>query len=414
MKQKINNIVDWFLIGIVLLGIPLYFLYLFNRSYQLTERSFEEINLINCELQKLDKISANEYKTNDELLFDVYNIIGPNFIDEHYFLKSYVSKYNNLEVFYPKISDIKESISNEEEIDFSSLEKSLYFELDSLINDIYEIVDDPSFQIKSWHTHYYYKRYYSVPSSNQLIISDKLIVKLHEIKDVSFKTNEEFEQECKKLIGIYDYNQISGFLNDVIDNFPMWQRLYLRIILVAFVLIILVKIAIAYLIEKEKQASESEDIEQDISNAKKKIKETPNEVLPVWDLANATLQKYYNKNIEQVNSIYKLSIAVMIMGFLLIVSILIAGVFYDKEIKNEDIGIIAGIITEFIGATFLFIYKSTITQAIQHSKSLEKINNVGMSIKIIESIENNETNQKDIDGAKIEIAKELITTHNNV
>ena len=33
---------------------------------------------------------------------------------------------------------------------------------------------------------------------------------------------------------------------------------------------------------------------------------------------------------------------------------------------------IAGVITEFIGATFLFIYRSTIQQAINYSQTLER------------------------------------------
>ncbi len=101
--------------------------------------------------------------------------------------------------------------------------------------------------------------------------------------------------------------------------------------------------------------------------------EKPEKILPIWDLANYTLQKYYNKNLSQVNSIYKLSVAVMVLGFALIVSILVATVYFKIDMKLDSIGIIAGIITEFIGATFLFIYKSTIKQALQHSNSLEEI-----------------------------------------
>ena len=37
----------------------------------------------------------------------------------------------------------------------------------------------------------------------------------------------------------------------------------------------------------------------------------------------------------------------------------------------------SGIITEFIGATFLFIYRSTMQQATNYSKTLERINSVG-------------------------------------
>ena len=104
----------------------------------------------------------------------------------------------------------------------------------------------------------------------------------------------------------------------------------------------------------------------------------------------------------------------MILGFALIVSILVSTVYSKVDVKLDSIGIIAGIITEFIGATFLFIYKSTVNQALHHSKSLEEINNVGMSIKIVESIEKDDKNKEKIDDAKIEIAKKLINYKTNI
>ncbi|MGZ3643806.1 MAG: TRADD-N-associated membrane domain-containing protein, partial [Ktedonobacteraceae bacterium] len=63
--------------------------------------------------------------------------------------------------------------------------------------------------------------------------------------------------------------------------------------------------------------------------------------------------------------------------------------------KNENtvftpalIGALAGIITEFIGATFLFIYRSTVQQAANYMKTLERINSVGMATKILDTISN--------------------------
>jgi hypothetical protein len=47
---------------------------------------------------------------------------------------------------------------------------------------------------------------------------------------------------------------------------------------------------------------------------------------------------------------------------------------------------VSGIITEFIGATFLFLYRSTIQQATNHIKTLERINSVGMAVKILDTI----------------------------
>jgi hypothetical protein len=49
---------------------------------------------------------------------------------------------------------------------------------------------------------------------------------------------------------------------------------------------------------------------------------------------------------------------------------------------------LAGVITEFIGATFLFIYRSAIQQAVDYSKSLERINSVGMAMQILDTMPN--------------------------
>lgn len=47
---------------------------------------------------------------------------------------------------------------------------------------------------------------------------------------------------------------------------------------------------------------------------------------------------------------------------------------------------VAGVITEFIGATFLFIYRSTIEQASNYTQTLERINSAGMAMQILDSI----------------------------
>ena len=57
----------------------------------------------------------------------------------------------------------------------------------------------------------------------------------------------------------------------------------------------------------------------------------------------------------------------------------------------------SGVITEFIGATFILVYRSTIQQAVNYSKTLERINAVGMAMQILDTIP---------EGAKIDDLKE--------
>ncbi len=67
---------------------------------------------------------------------------------------------------------------------------------------------------------------------------------------------------------------------------------------------------------------------------------------------------------------------------------------------------LAGVITEFIGATFLFLYRSTIQQAAGYTQTLERINSVGMAMQILDSISSESKELQD--ETKAEIVKLLL------
>ena len=70
------------------------------------------------------------------------------------------------------------------------------------------------------------------------------------------------------------------------------------------------------------------------------------------------------------------------------------------------IGAAAGIITEFIGATFMFIFRSTIAQANSFMSTLERINSVGMGVQILETIPDEDRELKS--ATKAELVKLLL------
>jgi hypothetical protein len=123
-----------------------------------------------------------------------------------------------------------------------------------------------------------------------------------------------------------------------------------------------------------------------IKEAESRLEKEPEKAKPAWDLARVTLESYFNRNLSQINSIYWLSVIVMIVGF----GILIWGISMAFRLSTvvvpSAIASAAGILTEFIGATFLFIYRSTIEQAINYSKTLERINSVGMAMQILDTM----------------------------
>lgn len=151
--------------------------------------------------------------------------------------------------------------------------------------------------------------------------------------------------------------------------------------------------------------------------AQERHKQEPSKAKPVWDMAQITLESYFSRNLSQIRWIFWLSVIVMSLGFVLI----LYGVALGYQNPNENwivaaIGGIAGVITEFIGATFLFVYKSSINQADKYAEILERMNFVGMSMQMLDSIaeENQNSNSSEpnsaesLQKAKIEMAKALL------
>lgn len=154
-------------------------------------------------------------------------------------------------------------------------------------------------------------------------------------------------------------------------------------------------IGIPALIVKNLEVSMRKQSAQRIDEAEKTVKEEPRKAKPAWDLARITLGAYFDRNLSQITWIFWLSLSVMFAGLGVIIwgisdALSLATHSPDKldSIKSlpSIIAALAGIITEFIGATFLFIYRSTIQQAALYSQTLERINSVGMAMQILDTM----------------------------
>jgi hypothetical protein len=137
--------------------------------------------------------------------------------------------------------------------------------------------------------------------------------------------------------------------------------------------------------------SSKEKIEQ----AESRVEREPEKAKPAWDLARATLEAYFNRNLSQVSWIFWLSVTVMFIGFVIVGFGIAQAMRSPNTLAPATIASLAGIITEFIGATFLFIYRSTIQQAIDYSQTLERINSVGMAMQILDTMPD-QTNPEDL------------------
>ncbi len=140
-----------------------------------------------------------------------------------------------------------------------------------------------------------------------------------------------------------------------------------------------------------------------------RAREHPTEPKAAWDLAQIKLEGYLNRNLRQVSSIFWLTLVTMFAGFALIVYGLYRAFQVPESIEPSLVSAAAGTIVEFIGASFLLVYKSTMQQAREYVEVLERINAVGMSVQILDTISNAEPLLKD--KSRAEIAKALLTLY---
>ena len=144
-----------------------------------------------------------------------------------------------------------------------------------------------------------------------------------------------------------------------------------------------------------------------IDQAESRVEEQPEKAKPAWDLARATLEAYFNRNLSQVTWMFWLSVTVMFIGFIIVGFGIAQAIQSPNVLGPAAIASIAGIITEFIGATVLFIYRSTIQQAIDYSQTLGRINSVGMAMQILDTMPD-QTQPEDLKSKTKAILVELL------
>ena len=145
--------------------------------------------------------------------------------------------------------------------------------------------------------------------------------------------------------------------------------------------------------------------EDQIKEKEKEIEKHPEKTKASWDLAQEKLEHYLDRNLLQVKSIYWLCVLIMFIGF----GFVGYGIYlvYDNptSINPSILSAVSGILISFLGGSFLLIYKSTMTQAREYVSMLERINAVGMSLQILDTLDGKtELKEK----SKAEIAKELL------
>jgi hypothetical protein len=172
------------------------------------------------------------------------------------------------------------------------------------------------------------------------------------------------------------------------------------------VLLYLLAGLVAWTIRAYQAIKREQEFNKKVEIVEERASKNPEQAAPAWELARLNLEKYLDRNLGQVKWIFLLVVAVMSCGF----GIIIYGIWRlyqaPTEITPALISAASGILSQFIGATFLFIYRSTLAQAKDYVAMLERINAVGMSVQILDGLERSNPDLRD--KAKVTVAQELL------
>lgn len=148
------------------------------------------------------------------------------------------------------------------------------------------------------------------------------------------------------------------------------------------------------------------ETEQQIVAVQERARENPKETQAAWELARVKLESYLNRNINQVQAIFWLTLFVMVVGFALIIYGVYISYTNTNLLQPSIIAACSGILVNFIGVTFLVIYRSTMAQARDYVTVLERINAVGMAVQILDTIDDKDGTIKP--QATADLAKQLL------
>lgn len=149
-------------------------------------------------------------------------------------------------------------------------------------------------------------------------------------------------------------------------------------------------------VRRERQA-----LAKKLADAESKAEAEPEKSKYAWDAARINLEAYFERNRLQVAQVFVIAVIVMSIGFILVCFGVFLAMTRTDTIKPALVAGISGIITQFIGATFMIIYRSTMTQANEFMVILERINTVGMAIQVLDLIPESEITLKNESRAKI-------------
>jgi len=142
-----------------------------------------------------------------------------------------------------------------------------------------------------------------------------------------------------------------------------------------------------FVIGDRQMAKLKQRAEVQLQAARTQVENNPKDARYAWNLARVTLEQYFSRNLIQVNLVFWVAVFVMGVGFILIIVAIMLAVKSTSVTPASLVSAISGALAQFIGATFMVIYKSTMSQANDFVAVLNGINRVGMAAQMLDGID---------------------------
>lgn len=181
-------------------------------------------------------------------------------------------------------------------------------------------------------------------------------------------------------------------------NQEIWEPIAAVVLAIGIIIILVIR--------SYQSVQEQNDARQEIEKVEEVARNNPDKPKATWDIARIRLESYLTRNLSQVKWIFFWTVTVMIAGFVIIGYGILKVYESPTNFEPSVLVTIVGVVTELIGATFLIIYKSTMNQAKEYVNVLERINAVGMSVQILDSIDDSAKELQNT--TRAELVKELL------
>lgn len=103
----------------------------------------------------------------------------------------------------------------------------------------------------------------------------------------------------------------------------------------------------------------------------------------LWLSSQITLERYWKRNLDQNSLIFRTSVAASAIGFIVMLASIRVAFIQQSSPTPSILTAVSGALTQIIGATFLFIYRSTAQQGTAYTETLERLTSTGVAWSMI-------------------------------